>query len=102
VQVPATIEKEGGAERSLMQLSAGKGKFHAAALLQVGSTVGELPRSRRPLLSVREAARLLGLSPATVYKLCADGHLAHARLMSAIRIVPSDLAEFVARRRRTQ
>lgn len=72
----------------------------AAGLLQAGSTQGELPRSPRPLLSVREAARLLDLSPATVYKLCAEGKLSHARILSAIRVVPADLGEFVMRRRR--
>ena len=100
VQVPATTEKGGVPKRSLMQLSAGKSRFLAAGLLQVGSTEGVLPRSPRPLLSVREAARLLDLSPATVYKLCAEGKLPHARILSAIRIVPADLGEFVLTRRR--
>ncbi len=52
----------------------------------------------RPLLSVKEAARLLGFCPATVYKLCADGGLPHARILNAIRIVPADLARFVRER----
>jgi excisionase family DNA binding protein len=48
---------------------------------------------------VREAARLLGLSAATVYKLCAEGDLPHARILNRIRIVPADLAAFVKARR---
>ena len=43
---------------------------------------------------------MLELSSATIYKLCAEGKLPHARILSAIRIVPVDLGEFVMRRRR--
>jgi excisionase family DNA binding protein len=99
VQVPATGGNLEGDKRSLMQLSAGKSKFLAAGLLQVGSTDGGLSRPLHPLLSVREAARLLGLSAATVYKLCAEGDLPHARILNRIRIVPADLAAFVKARR---
>ena len=49
---------------------------------------------------MRDAARLLGVCPATVYKLCADGKLPHASILNAIRIVPADLARFVQGRRR--
>ena len=51
------------------------------------------------LLSVRQAAEQLGLCTATVYGLCADGALAHIRILNAIRIAPADLADFVALRR---
>jgi excisionase family DNA binding protein len=51
------------------------------------------------LLSVRQAAEQLGLCTATVYGLCADGSLAHIRILNAIRIAPADLAAFVAARR---
>jgi excisionase family DNA binding protein len=37
-------------------------------------------------LTVREAARVLKVSTATVYKLCARGELAHVRLLNVIRI----------------
>ena len=53
----------------------------------------------RPLPAVNEAAHLRGFCPATVYKLCADGELPHARILNAIRIVPADLARFVETRR---
>jgi excisionase family DNA binding protein len=52
-----------------------------------------------PLLSVREAARLLGVCSATVYKLCATGELPHARVLNAVRILPADLVTFVLARR---
>ena len=52
------------------------------------------------LLSVREAARQLGLCKATIYGLCADGALPHMRILNAIRIAPVDLTAFIAARRR--
>ena len=51
------------------------------------------------LLSVRQAAEQLGLCTATVYGLCAEGALAHIRILNAIRIAPADLAAFIAARR---
>ncbi len=38
------------------------------------------------LLAVREAARLLRVSTATVYELCARGELAHVRVLNVIRV----------------
>ncbi len=48
----------------------------------------------RRLLSVREAARLLGVCTSTVYKLCAEGKLRHVRISNAIRISESALAAY--------
>jgi excisionase family DNA binding protein len=42
-----------------------------------------------PLLTVREAARVLRVSTATVYRLCARGVLGHVRVLNSIRI-PSE------------
>jgi excisionase family DNA binding protein len=56
-------------------------------------TAGERPE---PLLSVRQAAALLGLCTATVYEYCASGKLRHMRVASAIRITSSALEEFVS------
>jgi excisionase family DNA binding protein len=50
---------------------------------------------REPLLSVRQAAALLGLCTATVYEHCAKGNLRHVKVASAIRIASSALREFV-------
>jgi excisionase family DNA binding protein len=58
-----------------------------------------LTRVKPTLLSVRQAAERLGLCTATVYGLCADGALAHIRILNAIRIAPADLADFIATRR---
>jgi hypothetical protein len=48
---------------------------------------------------VAAVARQLGVCTATVYSLCAGGQLPHVRILNAIRIAPSDLAAFIARRK---
>jgi len=48
-------------------------------------------------LTVREVAARLSVSTATVYKLCAAGKLAHARVLGAIRVAPVNLAAFIER-----
>jgi len=50
-----------------------------------------------PLLTVREVASLLRVSTRTVYALCEDGRLAHARVRNAIRIPAAAVAAFVKR-----
>jgi len=44
-----------------------------------------------PLLTVGEVAALLRVSPRTAYAMCAEGRLAHVRVMNAIRIDPTAL-----------
>jgi excisionase family DNA binding protein len=39
-------------------------------------------------LTVREVAKLLRVATSTVYKLCAEGKLAHVRVSNAIRVHP--------------
>jgi len=52
------------------------------------------------LLTVKEAAALLRVSPATVYGLCERGELRYVRISThAIRIAEPDLSTFVDRRR---
>ena len=52
------------------------------------------------LLTVKEAADRLRVSPATVYGLCERGELRYIRVSThAIRIAEPDLAVFMARRR---
>jgi excisionase family DNA binding protein len=46
------------------------------------------------LLSVREAASLLGVCTSTVYKLCAEGKLRHVRISNAIRIPEAALRSY--------
>ena len=48
------------------------------------------------LLTVKEAARRLKVSTATVYALCESGRLPYARIAThSIRILGADLARFV-------
>jgi excisionase family DNA binding protein len=48
------------------------------------------------LLTVKEAARRLKVSPATVYLLCEGGKLAYTRVSThSIRILQADLAAYV-------
>jgi excisionase family DNA binding protein len=47
-------------------------------------------------LPVRDVARFLRVSTRTVYAMCAQGRLAHVRVMNAIRIDPAAIAPFVS------
>jgi excisionase family DNA binding protein len=49
---------------------------------------------------VRDVAARLGVCAATVYRLVAEGQLAHVRVLNAIRVAPPDLEAFVQTRRR--
>jgi len=64
------------------------------------ATDGEVRRSVRPPLSVRQVAKLLGVCRATVYRLCDRGKLPHFRVLNAIRIDPRAVKRFLARPRR--
>ena len=50
-------------------------------------------------MTVREVARTLAVSAATVYRLCNENVLPHTRVLNAIRVQPPDLRAFVARGR---
>jgi excisionase family DNA binding protein len=52
------------------------------------------------LLTVREAAARLHVSTATVYALAERGELPHVRISNAIRVLPADLAAYLARQRK--
>jgi len=43
------------------------------------------------LLTVHQVAAFLRVSTRTVYTMCAQGRLAHVRVMNAIRIAPAAL-----------
>ena len=60
---------------------------------------GFYPTARLALLTVKDAARLLHVSTATVYKLCATGALPHVRVLNAVRIAPTDVEAFIAAQR---
>jgi len=49
-------------------------------------------------LTVGEVARRLGVSTATVYKICAAGRLGHVRVSNAIRVTEASLAEYLGTR----
>jgi excisionase family DNA binding protein len=62
--------------------------------------LGVLYSGRDRLLSVSEVAEHLGVSTATVYKICKRGDLPHVRIIDSIRIRPSDVAAFADTRQR--
>jgi excisionase family DNA binding protein len=48
-----------------------------------------------PLLTVRDVAARLGVSKATVYKLCEKGTLTYIRVSNAIRVEPASLEAYL-------
>jgi len=50
------------------------------------------------MLSVREVAKYLGVSTATVYKMCEKDELPNSRVSNAIRVHPKDLAALARRK----
>lgn len=81
-----------------VQPDAGKQKFLAVSLLYT-----EPPRKAAVppgLLSVREAARRLGVSVGAVYAACRKGRLPFVWALNTIRIDERDLEEYVEAQRR--
>jgi excisionase family DNA binding protein len=70
--------------------------FVSGVCLENRLKAGGLGAGGEALLSVKQVAKQLGVSTATVYGLCADGRLAHVRILNVIRVAPVDLAAFVA------
>ena len=83
-----------------VQAHASSSKDSSGSLLDRMTTDGEVGRSGRSLLSVRQVAELLGVCPATVYALCDRRKLPHFRVLNAIRIDPRAVKRFLARTRR--
>jgi excisionase family DNA binding protein len=79
-----------------VQIHADLSKDFAGSLLDGMSADGDDGRFDRSLLTVRQVAKLLGVSSATVYRLCGRGELPHFRVLNAIRIDPRDLKKFLA------
>jgi len=59
----------------------------------------EMRAALEPLLSVRQAARLLGACAATVYRMCEQRELGHFRVRNAIRVPVGALKDYLARAR---
>jgi excisionase family DNA binding protein len=72
-------------------LAANRKNFAAGLLLEKGG--GE---SAEWLLSVKDVARALAVSTATVYGLCESGKLPHVRVLNTIRVSRQDLRTFIA------
>jgi excisionase family DNA binding protein len=70
----------------------------ACATTPTLADLGLLYDGREQLLSVSDVAEHLGVSTATVYKLCKKGELPHVRIIDSIRVRQADLAAFVATR----
>ena len=79
-----------------VQIHASLSKDFAGSLLDGMAVDSEVGRSGRSLLSVRQVAKLLGVCPATVYRLCERGEIPHYRVLNAIRVDPGDLKNFLA------
>ena len=83
---------------------AGFRREFAAPLLQGRRSLGVVGvvggREDAALLSVRAVAARLGVCAATVYRLAAEGQLAHVRVLNAVRVAPRDLEAFIEGRRR--
>jgi len=83
-----------------VQIHASLSKDIAGSLLDGTAADDEALRSVGKLLTVRQVAKLLGMCPASVYRLCDRGELAHFRVLNAIRIHPAAVKKFLASARR--
>jgi excisionase family DNA binding protein len=110
-------ERETGFEPATLHLGKGIGPFVGQCRQsQTVETPGDSPRAGfhsvafsaslcspfaapvlQALLPVRAVATQLGVSAATVYKLCARRQLPYVRVLGAIRIAPADVAAYIAR-----
>jgi excisionase family DNA binding protein len=68
-------------------------------LLDGPATDDEALRSVGKLLTVRQVAKLLGMCPATVYRLCERGELPHYRIRNAIRVDITEVKALLQRSR---
>jgi excisionase family DNA binding protein len=76
------------ARRVTGPLSPGEGRAILASM------IASVPADESPTMSVPQAAELLGISKETVYRLCSDGVLAHARIRNRITITPQQLEQY--------
>lgn len=74
------------------------GDTTAAAMLVLADRLGQVAPAAQPSpqnLSVKQAAKELGISSAKVYQLCESGQLRHRKIGRAIRIQHDDLQAFM-------
>jgi excisionase family DNA binding protein len=76
------------------------GEFYKKFVPSLSPALLSIMRGADHLLSVRKVAAKLGVSTATVYKLCERSELPHFRVSNAIRIASADLVDFIARGQR--
>ncbi len=55
---------------------------------------------QQSLLTVKQLAAKLGVCTATIYRLCDRGELPYVRVAQALRLVPMEVAAYLATRRR--
>ncbi len=65
-----------------------------------GTRLNALTAAPVPLLTVREAASRLSVSPVTIYRLCVEGKLPHVRVSNALRIDWADVQVLLQTNRR--
>ncbi len=87
-----------GSESIALQQEATVSKDFAPTLLPANAPSSRPRKDRERLLPVAEVARILGVCDATVYKLCARGHLGHVRILNAIRVPPASVDALVGSR----
>ena len=70
----------------------------ASSIPKFGATLGDASQAFNGVaeLTVREVARRLRVSPATVYSICRRGEMEHHRVSNAIRIPQAALAKYLA------
>lgn len=61
----------------------------AAAMLTLAKVLEEKPDT--VALTVKQAAKSLGVNAQTVYRMCAEGRIRHQKIGRSIRIQPEDL-----------
>jgi excisionase family DNA binding protein len=103
---PRKQSQRGGIDSTMTAVSnpaaaiTAKFRYFATPLLQESEGGGARSSRRKPprYLTIREAAAVLRVCTATVYRLCERGELPHLRVSNAIRVLASDLAATVNRR----
>jgi excisionase family DNA binding protein len=60
----------------------------------LAAMIAALPADESATMSVPQAAEILGVSKETVYRLCTDGILSHARVRNRITITPQQLEQY--------